>query len=420
MLGILLAVAALLALLAGIAIKSALLVQLGWILGGVVVVARVITWTSVRWVDLTRHTRAGRAEVGGLCEEVFRLRNRSWLPKLWLEVIDDSDLPDHQASRVVSALGPNRTRTWTARTICRRRGLYSLGPVTLFGGDPLGLFQAERHLPQTAPFTVYPRTLPLRDVDLPTGYLSGGQVVRRRAQYTTTNVRTVRPYEPGDAMNRIHWPTTARRQEIYAREFELDPVADFWLLLDLQRDAHTEPSEDSAPAMPQGTGDAPLPWLSSHVPDLMPNTEETAVTAAASLARHFLDRGRSVGLIAHGQRRVVVRPDRGERQVHKLLSSLAVLRAVGRTRLDEVLSAETNEFTRNTTLVIVSATTSLRWVEALRALRHRGVRSMVVCIEANTFGPAPSSLPVISALAAHNIPSRLIKNGDDIAAALGG
>ena len=416
MLGILLAIAALIALLAGVAVQSALLVQLGWILGGAVLVARLITWTSVRWVDLTRHTRAGRAEVGGLCEEVFRLKNRGWLPKLWLEVIDDSDLPGHRASRVVSALGPGRTRTWTARTVCRRRGLYHLGPVTIFGGDPLGLFQSERHLPQIAPFTVYPKTLPLREVDLPTGYLSGGQVVRRRAQYATTNVRTVRPYEPGDAMNRIHWPTTARRQEIYAREFELDPVADFWLLLDLHEEAHVEAAE--AERVSDGT--APLPWLDEAEPEVLPSTEEYAVTAAASLARHFLDRGRSVGLIAHGQRRVVVRPDRGERQLHKLLSSLAVLRAVGRTRLDEVLSAETNEFTRNTTLVVITSTTTLRWIEALRALRHRGVRSLVVCVEGSTFGAAAGSLPVVGALAAHGIPSKLIKQGDDIASALGG
>ncbi len=415
MLGALLAVAAVISFVLGIWLRSSLLIQLGWTLGSVVVLARAITWASIRWVDLERRTRAGRAEVGGLAEEVFRLRNRGWLPKLWIEVIDDSDLPGHLASRVVSALGPNRNRTWTARTTCRQRGLYTLGPVTLFGGDPLGLFQAERHLPQTAPFTVYPRTLPLREVDLPSGYLSGGQVVRRRAQYTTTNVRTVRPYEPGDAMNRIHWPTTARRGEVYAREFELDPVADFWLLLDLHQDSHTESAADDA-----GPVDTTLPWLDDSPIELAPTTEEYAVTAAASLARHFLDRGRSVGLIAHGQRRVVVRPDRGERQLHKLLSSMAVLRAFGRTRIDEVLSAETNEFTRNSTLVIVTPTTSLRWIEAVRALRHRGVRALVICVEANTFGPAASSLPVVGALAAHSIPTRLLKLGDDIASALGG
>jgi uncharacterized protein (DUF58 family) len=152
--------------------------------------------------------------------------------------------------------------------------------------------------------------------------------------------------------------------------------------------------------------------------ELEPSTEEYAVTAAASLAQHFLAQGKSVGLIAHGQRRVVVQPDRGDRQLTKLLSNLAVLRATGRAGLGQVLSAESAEFTRHTTLVVVTPTTTLRWIEGLRELRHRGVGSLVVLVEANTFGPAGSSLGVVTALAAHDIPTRLVKLGDDLTEAL--
>jgi len=402
-------------MLLAIATNQPLLVRLGYILCSVLAVAAALTWTSVRSVDIARHTRASRAEVGGLAEETFSIKNSGWLPKLWIEVQDHSDLPGHYASRVVSTLGPGRTRTWTVRTLCRRRGVYHLGPLTLAGGDPLGIFQVERALEQTAPFVVYPRTYALRGVDLPTGYLSGGQVVRRRAEFTTTNVRGVRGYQPGDAFNRIHWPTTARRGRLFTKEFELDPIADFWILLDLDRDVHagSPPDTDEAHA-------PVLSWEARPSPDLDPTTEEYAVTAAASLARHFLEAGKSVGLIAHGQRRVVVQPDRGDRQITKILSSLAVLRAAGRAGLAQVLSAESHEFTRHTTLVVVTPTTALRWIEGLRELQHRGVGSLVVLIEANTFGPAAGSLGVVSALAAHHVPSRLIKCGDTIAAALGG
>jgi len=391
-----------------------LLVRLGYILVAVLAVAGALTWASVRWVDIGRVTRASRAEVGGLAEETFSLKNRGWLPKLWLEVQDQSDLPGHFASRVVSTLGPGRTRTWTVRTHCRRRGVFHLGPLVLSGGDPLGIFHLDRVLDQTASFVVYPRTYALRGVDLPTGYLSGGQVVRRRAEFATTNVRGVRSYEPGDAFNRIHWPTTARRGRLFTKEFELDPIADFWILVDLDRAVHVgelPEDEDLAPA---------LAWEAPPALELDPTTEEYTVTAAASLARYFLEVGKSVGLIAHGQRRVVVQPDRGDRQITKILSNLAVLRAAGRAGLAQVLSAESHEFTRHTTLVVVTPTTTLRWIEALRELQHRGVGSLVVLVEPSTFGAAGSSLGVVSALAAHHIPSRLIKEGDNVAAALEG
>lgn len=395
-----------------------ILLRLSYMLWALLALAFLMTYTSVRWLDIGRHTRARRGEVGSHVEELFRVHNRSWLPKLWLELRDDSDLPGHRASRVLSTLGPGKTRTWTVRTRCQRRGHFTLGPITLVGGDPLGLFEARRPLGQTAPFIVYPRSVPLRGVDLPTGYLSGGQVIRRRAEFATTNVRGVRPYLPGDAMNRVHWPTTARRGALYTKEFELDPIADFWILLDLQRDVQ------AGPEAPTGPGDeeaGALPWLSEPEDGdaIHPNTEEYAVTAAASLGRHFLDAGKSVGLIAYGQRRVLVRPDRGERQVHKLLASLAVIRAVGRESLSDVLSTESHELTRNTTLVVITSTTALRWIEGLRELRLRGVRSLVVLVEANSFGAAAAPDAARTALAAHNIPTRSLRRGDDLAAALG-
>ncbi len=411
MLGVALLVLGLFVGVLGLATGSPLLLRVSYILLAAVAVARVLTWASVRWLSVQRTTRSRRAEVGGVCEETFRLTNRGWLPKLWIEVRDESDLPGHRASRVVSALAPGASRTWSVRSTCVQRGQFTLGPLTLVGGDPLGLFQAVRHLDATQTFTVYPRMVPLAAIDLPTGYLTGGQVIRRRAQFATTNVRSVRAYQPGDALSRIHWPTTARRRQMFTKEFELDPIADFWLVVDLARDVHVGAAPERGPDL--------AAWVERDEP-LPPTTEEYAITAAASLARHFLDAGRAVGLVAYGQRRVVHRPDRGERQLHKILASLAVLRAAGRTGLSQVLSTENAEFTRHTTLVLITPATTLRWTESARGLASRGVRTMAVLVEPSTFGAAGSSLGVVAELAAMGVPTRLVKNGDDLAKALGG
>jgi uncharacterized protein (DUF58 family) len=413
MYGRVLAVLAVAVVISAGATGNPLLVRLGYVLCAVLAVGAALTWTSVRWVDLRRQTRSRRAEVGALAEETFAVRNTSWLPKPWLEVLDASDLPAHHASRALTAIGPGRSRSWTVRTRCRRRGAYTLGPMTLVGGDPLGVFRVERTLPQTVPFVVFPRTVPLRGLGLPTGYLSGGQVVRRRADFATTNVRGVRGYQPGDPFNRIHWPTTARRGRLYTKEFELDPLADFWLVLDLDAAVHVGEPLDAAEL-------EALDWADAREPAIEPTTEEYCVTAAASVARHLLDQGKSVGLIAHGQRRVVVQPDRGDRQLLKLLSNLAVLSASGRSSLAQVLGAENLAFTRHTTVIVVTPTPTLRWIEVLREMRHRGVGSIVVLVEASTFGGAADSLPVVSALVAHNVPCRLVKLGDDLANALNG
>lgn len=413
MIGRILAAAALAATLAALATGSTLLLRSAYVLWGVVVVAWILAALSLRSLDIVRETRARRGQVGGYAEERLELRNRSWLPKLWIELHDESTLPDHRVGRVVSSVGPGQVRGWTVRTMCRRRGSFTLGPMALVGGDPLGLFESRRELPATAAFVVYPLTVPLRGVDLPSGYLTGGQVIRRRAEFTTTNVRGVRPYVPGEALSRVHWPTTARRGQLYSKEFELDPLADVWVLLDMERSAHAGEADEADDAA------APVvPWIETPELTLDPTTEEHAVAIAASLARHFLDGGKSVGLIAYGQRRIVVRPDRGERQVNKLLETLAVMRAAGREPLAQVLSTESPELTRQTTLVVITPTTTLRWIEALRALGQRGVRAWVVHLDASSFGAAAPPGPVLAALAASGIPVRPVRRGDDLAAAL--
>ena len=144
------------------------------------------------------------------------------------------------------------------------------------------------------------------------------------------------------------------------------------------------------------------------------------MSAAASLARHFLSAGRSVGLISHAQRRVVVQPDRGERQILKLLGQLAVLRATGRAALSEVLAAESAALTRHSSLVVITPSTSTRWLAALHELRLRGVGSMAVLLEPNSFGAGGSVDTVAGALAADRVPTRRLRKGDPVGPALVG
>ena len=182
-----------------------------------VLIAGLWTWNGLRGIRLARHTRALRAQAGRPMEERLAVRNASRTPKLWLEIRDHSDLPGHAAGHVVVSLGAGLSRSWVVRTLCRRRGRFRLGPVSLTSGDPFGLFQTTLRLPQTTQIVVYPATYDLRDFTLPLGLLSGGDALRRRTHYVTANAAGVREYAPGDSYNRIHWPSTARRDRLIVK-----------------------------------------------------------------------------------------------------------------------------------------------------------------------------------------------------------
>jgi uncharacterized protein (DUF58 family) len=373
----------------------------------------VLAWLwsrfSLNGLSLARRVDADRAQVGQLLVERIEVANRGRFGKIGLEVLDHSTLPNHAVSRVVNV--PRRgSTTWEVVTRCVRRGRYRLGPATLRSGDPVGIFRRQAVASAQHEVIVYPAVIELDAVPVPTGTLAGGDSLDRRTPFTTPNIAGVREYSPGDAFNRISWSTTARVGRLMVKEFDLDPTADIWLVLDLEGGVHrlaTRPLN----FLPNAEGEFPVEaWLDS--------TEEYAVTIIASLAGHFLRQRRNVGLIASGAHLEVIQPDRSDRQLLKMLEDLAVVQADGNLPLAEVLVAESRRFSRQDALLVVTPSTEESWVATLAELAGRRVRTAAVLVEPETFGHAPSSLMAMSSLVAAGIPTQLVKYGDDIASVL--
>jgi uncharacterized protein (DUF58 family) len=388
--------------------------NLAYLVTAIIVLSYLWAWANVSWVQVGRHTRGRRSQVGKLAEEQFEVSNRSILPKLWLEVRDHSTLPGHHAGRVLSNLGGRRQQRWMVRTYCQQRGRFRLGPMTFSSGDPLGLFHLQRQLPATSTMIVYPATVDIPAFAPSAGYLPGGEAMRRRTHYITTNVSGTRDYAPGDSFSRIHWRTTARTGRLMVKEFELDPTADVWLFLDMDSDIHV-----TAPWVSEMERRGPaVLWKEREKLELIPSTEEYAVTVAASLSKYFLTRQRAVGLIAHSRQREVIQADRGERQLNKILETLAVIEARGRIPISQVVAAEGRHLSRNTTLIIITPSTATAWVASLRDLRRRGVQGVAVLLAADSFGPAESWEATQAELIASGLLTYLVRRDDALAAAL--
>ena len=377
----------------------------------VLILAWLWTRVSLAGISVARRIAADRAQVGQTLQETLAVRNASRLGKLWVELLDRSSLPGHDPGRVVNVPGHSAVE-WDTRTVCVRRGRYHLGPLEIRSGDPLGVFTSRLEFPEAPEVIVYPAVVDLREAGVPEGALSGGSALERRTPHVTSNVAGVRDYLPGDAFNRISWSATARLGRLMVKEFDLDPTADVWIVLDLHHGAHY-PATRPVNWAPDDRGAWPAEaWLDS--------TEEYAVTVAASLTQRFLQEGRNVGLIASGAHLETIPADRSDRQLVKILESLAVVRADGDLPLPELLVAEGRRFGRHDFLTVVTASLDERWVGALAEIAQRGVRVSAVLIEPATFGPGPSSLLIVSALAAAGIPAHLVKYGEPIAHAFAG
>lgn len=368
-----------------------LLTRLSYVVAISLVLSFLWAWLNIRWLRVEVHREGDRAQVGDWVGGHLTVHNGGPLTKVWLEVQDSSTMPDYHVGQVVHLNGGRET-SWRFQAQCRQRGRFTLGPVTAMGGDPLGMFVMRRTLSTTNHLLVYPATVELPRFSLPLAQLPGEGRYRRRSHHITPNVSSVRDYQWGDSLNRIHWPTTARQGKLMVKEFEQDPASETWLVLDMEGTVQVGRGPES--------------------------TEEYAVTAAASVAKKTLLANRGIGLIMAGETYYTLPPERGMPHLWRILEELAVVRAVGTLSLSEILTGEGKRFGRHTALVVVTASIQEGWTVALRNLTRRGVRAAVVLVEPSTFGGEANALLAVGSLAADDIPVYLVKQGESLGEAL--
>ena len=296
--------------------------------------------------------------VGDRMHVTYTLRNNSRLPKPWLEIHNPTTLPGGLPGRAIDLAARNE-RSWLIRAPLSRRGHFRIEPLHIRTGDPFGFFEAQATVGQGVGVIVYPRLEPLPSWRLPSASLEGSHASPQRTLQTTPLATTVRPYAPGDSMNRIHWRSTARHGEIQVKEFELEQTADAWIILDLQRSIQAGRGEES--------------------------TTEAAIRAAAAIAAKALAENRAVGMTINAGRTVYLPPDRGGRQHQKVMQLLAAVEADSSVPLVETIVGSLGRLRRGMTAIVITASQDAAWVRPLAALRARGVACVVVTLDAAAY-----------------------------------
>lgn len=368
----------------------------------------VLGFLWIRWVarslSVHRSARLMRANVGDIFEEHFEVTNKSSLIAPWVEISNETSMPYAAGSRLLTLLGGKQKRSYIARTWLTRRGGYPLGPTLLTVGDPFGLFRVTRHSPVTQSLIVLPMLVNIPSFISPPGLLPGGKVIRRKSMDMTPHAAGVREYVHGDAMKRIHWPTSARRGQLMVKEFDQDPQSEVWLILDAQEKVHVEKKHRRNDEVPEDS------MLFGRRPkfQLPPSTIEYSVTIAASLANYFLLQRRAVGLISTGQTMTVLPADRSERQEGKILETLAFVEPRGRLSLAELVGAQASQLPQGSSAILITPTVHTDLLVAVDDLQRRNLRPVVVLLNASTFGGERGTEKLVRSLDESKVPVCLI------------
>jgi uncharacterized protein (DUF58 family) len=349
-------------------------------------------WLNLRGLEVRLTRLANRGQVGGYLEGQIQVVNRNRLPKSWLEVKEVSDLPDHAAGRGIG-LVKDQSRTWRIQTYLARRGVFEVGQVEVTSQDPFGLFRLSRRFLSPQHYTVLPATHPLPDLDPRLANLPSDSRVNRRSDHITPDSSTVRDYSYGDSFRRIHWPYTARMNRLMVKEFDQGISAEAWVLLDMYRSSHTGNDE-------------------------VDNTEELAVTVAASLVTRLFELSMPVGLAANGEQAYVFRPDSSPAQLGKLMDALAMVQARGSVSLERFIYDLRPNLSRFNTLTVITPSRRTEWIPALSRLRRQGVNVSAIYIDPVGFGAPAEVQSPLEFLFMNEIDTYMVKRGQAINEAL--
>lgn len=327
-------------------------------LGGALLIGYLWARALARGLAFSREIRFGWAQVGDRLEERFTLLNQSWLPAIWLEILDHSTLPGYNNS-LATGIDPHATNHRQVYGTCTQRGSFTLGPTSLRTGDPFGIFSVTLDSTSTEKMIVLPPVVPLPNIEVAAGGMAREGRRRSSSREYAANASSVREYEPGDSMHLIHWRTVARRDDLFVRALDSTPSGDWWILLDLNQRAQVGQGQQS--------------------------TLEHGIIYAASLATRGLRAGRSVGLLACGDDLIWLPPRDGEAQRWEILRALALARP-GTRPFADLLAHGPTTFKQRASLIVITPDLTGDWIQSIVQFMWRGGVPTVLLLDPASFG----------------------------------
>ncbi|MBI2914882.1 MAG: DUF58 domain-containing protein, partial [Firmicutes bacterium] len=291
-----------------------------------------------------------------------RVSNPLGLPVPWvkLKLLVPPELGHGRPPQRVISLGPGQTRTWEVRLWSIRRGLYSVGPLIIETGDPLG---AASVTGRREPFEVrvFPQIVHLERPAFPFR-LSHSSI---RADVSMFEDRAkpvgVRDYAPEDDVRRIHWKLTARAGSLKVREFEHATALETLVFLNLDQ------------------ADYELRYLDRY--------SELAITVAASLITALGRMRQSVGLGLNGSSHAFRKPGRESGHLIELLTLLATCSAGSSKPFQNLVEETAGRLAWGTTLALVTPQDSGELMRTALGLKRSGFEPIVLVVNRKLHHP---------------------------------
>lgn len=342
------------------------------ILASLIILSHLLPRYAIKGLTVTRTLQPAAFEDDEIEVKVCVEKN-AWTKGYMIEITDSmpSAGPSLQKPMVfVAKLPAKKKREVSFKTVCYKRGVYTVGPITVGSAYPLGIASVHRPADSSRkPLTIYPKLFSIASLPLMAGTtmpMSGTEAMAKTGG--NEDFFGTREYRQGDSLKFIHWPSTARHGQLIVKEFEIRASTEVTVLMDLHRDSCTGSGRET--------------------------TLEYAVKIAGSVARYAIEKGQSVQFVGYGEKQQIVPSARGIDQLAIILEVLAEVQADGTVPYHRAIALSEGLLRDGGTVVLMFSRLDCDirdYIYPMGILRAKRIKTVCVFLNDKSFrGNAPA------------------------------
>jgi uncharacterized protein (DUF58 family) len=331
------------------------------------------TGVSLGWLFLTYLTTQlqlsrkmiSRTTEGDTLEVIAQINNVSFLP-IFNFVLEDNfsgtQTKQDKKNFFISYLGLKSSCEIKYDYLCFKRGEYKMGPFVVYFFDPLNLFFFKRSFHIYSSVVVYPLIFKIEKFPpLTKSVLPWFGIETARSSGDDDEFYGVREYKEGESVKKIHWISSARKNKLIVKQFQLQSYFGTTIIFNLEKAKNLGEGKESV--------------------------AEYIIKIAASVAHYLTERGVSIELLAHIGEIVHLPFNKGQDHLESILRILAVAQAESRISFREAFEEFARYIPNDSSLVAVISDQDYTDLPRMISLYGRGVSLIPLIVVSDTFLP---------------------------------
>lgn len=335
-----------------------------WFLVSIVLVNFI--WLAIEYFGIKLHLARkviNRAEEGELLEIETFVENNSGLSAFNLVLEDNLACAQSEERKKLILIDFLRKRSGVKRRYtcrCPLRGKYRIGPLAIYFFDPLGLFFLKKTYYIYSEVFIYPRLFKIKKFPhLIQGIPPWFGIQTMRSSADEDEFFGIREYKEGDPIKRIHWLSTARKNQLIVKQFQRQTFFRATILFNLQRDKNF------------GEGKEKI--------------AEYIIRIAASVAKHLIEKDIALQVIANSGEMVYIPFNKGPEHLEDIFKFLAIAQADSSVSLGEVFEDFSSRIPNDTNLVIIMPDKDWQYLPRMLPLAKRNISLVPLILVSSTF-----------------------------------